>query len=168
MATHPFEKRGLGLAPFTLAGMAEQRLEHTGQPAGTCDYCGTGIAYCFLIRSADGKKFVVGSDCVIKTYRDFDIKDRLLSDVEREVKQLRQDQAREKRVVKRQAECAALQVRLEAAIAILDAQPALFTDQPHPSIPGRTRRDYLTWVMAHAGVAGRSAAVGEVERGGGK
>ncbi len=33
---------------------------------GSCDYCGTGIATICTIKSADGKTFKVGCDCVRK------------------------------------------------------------------------------------------------------
>lgn len=74
---HVFEKAGLGKAPFTFIGMYVDRgpknmgngytVGSPGQPMGTCDYCGTGIANCCRIQSSDGKVFVVGTDCVEKT-----------------------------------------------------------------------------------------------------
>lgn len=77
---HVFEKAGLGKAPFRCVAVERRvgpivsevggcRLEvgAPGQPMGTCDFCGTGIADCFVIRSADQKEFVVGCDCVAKT-----------------------------------------------------------------------------------------------------
>ncbi len=78
MITHKFELAGLGKAPFRLIGMFEKRCSGEpnsqgitvgapGQPAGTCDFCGNGIANCFEIQSSDGKRFIVGSDCVLKT-----------------------------------------------------------------------------------------------------
>ena len=83
---HAFEIAGLGRAPFKCVGMWEMPpkslLEHNvdawnnaisnaprtsaGGP-GSCHYCGTGILNHFLIKSADGKTFLVGSDCVRKT-----------------------------------------------------------------------------------------------------
>lgn len=74
---HIFEAAGLGLAPFRCVGCYVDKGPRDlgngltagapGQPMGTCDYCGTGILYCFRIVSSDGKSFVVGSDCVAKT-----------------------------------------------------------------------------------------------------
>lgn len=83
---HPWEALGLGRAPFRCLGV-ERRVgpirqydangEPTGlecgapgQPMGTCDACGMGIADCYLIRSADRKNFIVGCDCAMKVYRD--------------------------------------------------------------------------------------------------
>jgi hypothetical protein len=77
---HVFETAGLGKAPFKFVGYYVDRgrtyttpqgltvtVGAPGQPTGTCDYCTKNIAHCFQIESADGKKFVVGSECVMKT-----------------------------------------------------------------------------------------------------
>ena len=56
---HCFEQKGLGLAPFTYLYCTEGK--------SSCQYCSTSIRYKFYIRSADGKEFFVGSDCVMKT-----------------------------------------------------------------------------------------------------
>ena len=67
---HPFERAGLGRAPFTCIGVDEIWFEMPGfgrKPGGSCAYCGTGILNAFKIRSADGACFVVGCDCVEKT-----------------------------------------------------------------------------------------------------
>src|SRR6478609_8400377 len=81
---HPFEARGLGQAPFRFVGMGQQdrcygevilnraEYERTGislttKPGGTCAYCGQGITNLYNIRSADGKTFHVGCDCVALT-----------------------------------------------------------------------------------------------------
>lgn len=68
---HIFERAGLGKAPYQYKGMTENVYVPCpgapGQAGGTCDYCGTGIRYEFIFVSADGKRFVVGSDCVHKS-----------------------------------------------------------------------------------------------------
>lgn len=67
---HPFERAGLGKAPFHCVGCRENWFVMEGcgrKPGGSCNYCGTGILYEFVIRSSDGAEFVVGSDCVEKT-----------------------------------------------------------------------------------------------------
>ncbi|MES2155445.1 MAG: hypothetical protein V4510_09955 [bacterium] len=78
---HAFEKSGLGRAPFKFIGCEERRgpmllgvkngvemwAGAPGQPMGTCAHCGTGIAVCCTIESADGKRFIVGNVCVNKT-----------------------------------------------------------------------------------------------------
>ncbi len=61
MEIHPFEKAGLGKAPFRCELVSERR-------GSSCDFCGTGIRNEFWIKSADGKSFKVGCDCVRKTH----------------------------------------------------------------------------------------------------
>lgn len=57
---HPFEAKGLGKAPYDCTGMRLSGGSH-------CDYCGTFIKNEYTIKSRDGRSFVVGSDCVMKT-----------------------------------------------------------------------------------------------------
>lgn len=67
---HPFERAGLGKSPFRCVGCRENWFEMPGfgrKPGGTCDYCGTGILYEYVIKSSDDKNFVVGCDCVQRT-----------------------------------------------------------------------------------------------------
>lgn len=81
---HPFERSGLGRAPFKCVGMAEVpspslaaanpaaynaalRMLPRGYGCGSCAYCGMGLRYNYLIHSADGQTFAVGSECVFKT-----------------------------------------------------------------------------------------------------
>lgn len=102
---HPFESAGLGLAPFAYVGMIEKTYSACpghSQPAGTCDYCGQGIKYCCEIRSADGRRFTVGCDCVRKVNR---ADNRLLAAMERDIaarEKANRDTARRE---KWQAEC---------------------------------------------------------------
>jgi hypothetical protein len=70
--THPFEKAGLGKAPFSCTGVTENVWENgdgTTKAGGVCDYCGTGIRWEFWIKGsiAGAKQFKVGCDCVAKT-----------------------------------------------------------------------------------------------------
>lgn len=77
VGTHVFTRSGNGQAPFRCVGYSHRvgplvladgsQVGYEGQPMGTCDHCGTGIAECFEILSADGKRFIVGSSCVFKT-----------------------------------------------------------------------------------------------------
>ena len=102
-AAHPFEKAGLGIAPFRCVGVRENRIKHpdgTTQPGGTCSYCGTGIAYECVIQDARGQRAVVGCDCVRKVYTGNDAwtKDRLLTEMERARKLQARERARAKRL----------------------------------------------------------------------
>lgn len=68
---HPFEKAGLGKAPFRCVGVYKNAYQACPgapvQAGGSCDFCGTGIMYEYKILSADGKGFKVGCDCVART-----------------------------------------------------------------------------------------------------
>lgn len=75
--THPFEKAGLGKAPFRCVGVSEMAFtlpDGNTRAGGACQYCGTGIRWAFHIKSSDGAHFHVGCDCVEKTgiVEDFD------------------------------------------------------------------------------------------------
>lgn len=81
---HLFEQAGLGIAPFRCVGFASLpnrelaeknptaynnalRDMPSGYHYGTCQYCSTALTNHCLIKSSDGKQFVVGSECVRKT-----------------------------------------------------------------------------------------------------
>lgn len=69
MSLHPFERAKLGKAPFRCVGCRENWFVVEGaggykKPGGSCNYCGTGILYEYVIESSDGASFVVGCDCV--------------------------------------------------------------------------------------------------------
>lgn len=61
--SHPWEKAGLGVAPFRFVMMTTA----PGQGDG-CHYCGTGIKYLFHCVSSDGKRFHVGCDCIARCH----------------------------------------------------------------------------------------------------
>lgn len=153
---HPFEERGLGLAPFTYVGSYEDRGPHyladgtqigaPGQPMGTCDYCGQGIAHCFQIRSADGKQFVVGCDCVAKTNREAasTAEQRALV---KKVDQIVKDRQRAARKAKEHA-------KLDEAREWLDAHRATLEAMPNHNREGENLWQMVEWFRRNAGVSG--------------
>lgn len=162
---HPWEDAGLGIAPFKCLGVEHRigpikstdpkypgitiEVGSPGQPMGTCDFCGQGIADCYLIVSKDGKKFVVGSDCVRRTYQEAE------TELPASVRKAIADNAREKREARAQAKreklAALLVPLLEQARGIFAAQPELLKDKAHPMIPGKTLRDYYEYLLNGAG-----------------
>lgn len=142
LRVHPFTAGALGLAPFRLASVEKGPL--TG-----CDLCGTAIKIRCWVESADGKLHKIGTDCIRKLGKEWDT--NLQTDVERCRYEIERD-AREKRnAAKREKvwrERGALRDRLRT---ILDADPALWTDRPHPFIAEMTRRDYAEFCVANAG-----------------
>lgn len=164
-SVHPFERAGLGVAPFRFVGMFSDFGPHFcemngvrvevgahGQPMGTCDYCGQGIGYCFTIRSADGREFVVGSDCVAKT-SDPGAPLGFETAVAREARKALREQrhARERRQVEEGREF--VSANREALAAI-----------PSPSGRG-SLLDRVEWLLENAGTAGRLRAIREARGG---
>jgi len=81
---HTFEAHGLGKAPFSVVGYYSIPSASLGEHnptaynnalaamppefgCGICAFCGAALVHNCLIKSADGKTFSVGSDCVLKT-----------------------------------------------------------------------------------------------------
>jgi hypothetical protein len=156
-AMHPFEKAGLGKAPFHVVGVEIRRgpIEiqpglfsgAPGQPMGCCAYCATGIAECWLIRSADGKVSVVGNECVRRTGQT-----RLVKEAAPHLRELRH---------------AAEDRRIEAAKGLLqrpDVQHAL-DSMPAPEwARSETMLGYIEWLIQNAGNAGKIRAVRVIEK----
>lgn len=64
MKVHPFTESGLGFGPFH----NPQIIDHGKAGSVACAYCGMGLRYEYIIKSADGKTFGVGNECVFKTH----------------------------------------------------------------------------------------------------
>jgi hypothetical protein len=153
--SHPFERAGLGAAPYRLVGIREALfVAHPGAPAkpgASCDYCGTAIVDVFMLRAADGREFKVGCDCVEKASRKGD---RILTDVQKAVREVRRERA-----------AAKADEKIAAAVAALifdDATRARVEAQPHPRgfVDRETGRpltllDWAAWMFTNAGRAGR-------------
>ena len=135
---HPFEKAGLGKAPFRYIGIEAQEMQYgqrvigsvggmtvTTQAGGTCAYCGHYILNMFNVESADGQRFHVGCDCIHK------INDAGL--------------IRATQVDQKTLKAAREDARIATAKAALPAAHAL-RSQPHPNPyhagQGRTPADY--------------------------
>lgn len=105
---HPFEKSGLGKAPFRFvfcysippASLAAQNPEAynaalrempRGVGVGSCRHCGMCLTHNFIIESADGKRSAVGCECVSKAGQS-----ALQIAVDDEMKKIRRAQERAK------------------------------------------------------------------------
>jgi hypothetical protein len=146
---HVFERAGLGKAPFACVGMGEKTYcacqGAPVQPAGTCDYCGNCIRYVFQIRSADGKLFGVGCDCVNKT------QDAGLIRAYKNRPEYRKLQ-REKRAAKAAADLIELDTLLRERAADLERFPA--TSDKSPNL-----YQHVVWWRNHAGASGRASVL---------
>lgn len=137
---HPFERRGLGSAPFRFVGLRRER--------GNCAYCGRLIAWSCRVADAGGREAVVGSDCVQRTCEGT----RLLDEVERELKHRKKLEAAERH-----------EARRLACLAALQADPDFLADRPHPDAwrTDKTMRDEMLHLFRTQ--AGRNKAFGIIE-----
>jgi hypothetical protein len=154
---HKFEERGLGKAPFAYAGMSENwYVAHQGaqkQPGGSCDYCGMGIAYEFHVRSADGRQFKVGCDCIAKV-GDEGLRRAIAAD-ERKLLNARNEAARVRRVLAQVAAYAQLETwRRDVNLS------GFLASQAHPvGRVGYSALNYLDWCLEHLGGSNAAGAV---------
>lgn len=146
---HPFERRGLGPAPYRLVG-AETKLfripgvEGSTKPGASCDYCATAITQVYWVKAADGRRFKVGCECIRKA-----ADKGLISGVKQA------ESARRRKLA--EAKSAAVKAELDALL--VDAAGALAA-MPHPKgWAGRTLLDWVQWMAANAGATGRATAL---------
>lgn len=137
---HPFERRGLGIAPFRFVALRRE--------PGGCAHCGRLIARSCVIADVDGREAVGGTDCVRRTCEGTG----LLDAVERELRHARKQEAAERH-----------EARRLTCLAALQADPDFLTDSPHPNAwcTGMTLRDEVVWLFRTQ--AGRAKAFRIIE-----
>lgn len=106
---HPFERKGLGFAPFRFVALRRE--------AGECAFCGRLIARSCHVADAHGRGSIVGTDCVRRTCEG----DELSGEMERELKHQKKQEA-----------AARYEARHDACWAVLRADSGFLTDRPHP------------------------------------
>ena len=109
---HPFEKAGLGKAPFRFVSVQDSRAIN-GHGLTSCDYCGTAIRWQFLIESFDGKGAKVGCDCIARVH-DHGLLTLAKTAKRNHLSALRREARETKRSAERAAREEARRVRLEA------------------------------------------------------
>lgn len=139
-AVHPFERRGLGRAPFRFIALRRE--------PGVCAHCGRLIARSCTVADAGGREAVVGTDCVRRTCEGTG----LLDAVERELRHARKQEAAERH-----------EARRVACLAVLRADAGFLADRPHPDAwrTDKTMRDEVLHLFRTQ--AGRNKAFGIIE-----
>lgn len=151
---HKFEISGLGVAPFKCVGVVEKRYkphpDAPSLPGASCDYCGTGIVECCIIRDRNGKQFIVGNECVLKTDDS-----GLINLTKQAVNKFRRE-ARHQREA----------VRIAAGRELLERPEVRekLSAQPHPMFRTGTLLDWAVWMMRNAGNSGRIDVCRVLER----
>lgn len=149
---HIFESAGLGKAPYTFIGIEKRTYQACYgapvQPGSSCMFCSTGIVYLFWLRSADGKKFFVGSDCIMKS-GDAGLKSVIDPHVKAHEREMRQE--RENYYISEFAKFVTANNYW--------TRPEL-VNAPHPNgyyaSIGRTLSDYQKYCYEHAGLTARA------------
>lgn len=161
---HPWERAGLGKAPFAYLGCRRLvgpiriaqpdgtvlEIGAEGQPMGTCAYCSQGIAECHSVRSADGKRFIVGCDCIGRVYGDERAPVR--AKAEAASRKLRNAAAKARRDAKAEAEQAEL-----AALLADEATRSRLAALPGPKFG--TLLEHAEFMAKRAGATGRAKAL---------
>jgi hypothetical protein len=170
---HPWEKAGLGKAPFRCTGVGREIYQAIPgdpncpvQPGAACAYCGQGIYNVCYIRSADNQRFKVGIDCVrkLESARNHDLGSRdptyqLMRAAQEKISRLEREK-RDERNARKTGELTAL---LDRA----DVQDSLRA-KPHPTAwraeQGATLFDYVTWMLKNAGTKGKLQLLKQVKK----
>lgn len=162
---HKFEAAGCGVAPFRVLGVEvrvgplkfvdkKSGLDVTvgspGQPMGCCDYCGQGIAECWIIVDAKGHRFMVGSTCVNKT-----------GDAG-----LRRGMAPHKRKLAHARDDARIAAARELGNRddVRGALEALPHPNPYRAEQGDTLADWCGWMLSNAGRSGMIKVARVIEK----
>lgn len=152
---HPWEKAGLGKPPYRYLGVRENMYRPApgvpAMPGGSCDYCGTGLRYEFMVQSADGKKFKVGSEHIQMVSSDRHLKRA----ADLDMKKLKKQKAKVSREKAREKLVSDVQHGKE----ILHHFPDLLKKAKHPSIDSKTMRDYVEFLLSNGGMAGKNKAI---------
>lgn len=151
---HTFELAGLGKAPFKFSHFAQlkyDRAQTAYHSGGSCDYCGTAIMNAYYIKSADGRTFKVGSDCVAKTG------DAGLRKVVNKAKAQHERSLKAARALTT-AEQITAWLSDDAVVSILESYP-------HPrGFAGKNLAHYCGWMLDNAGDSGRATVAAMIRR----
>lgn len=161
---HPFERAGLGKAPFRFLGVEENVIKHPDgreQAGGCCDYCYTGIRYEFRILSSDGRVSKVGCDCILKLDR---ADNRLIKQAEAAKLAIERTKRKQREEARKIVEAE----RIKAAYSRIDDPEvkASMQAKPHPHMPHNPMSSlwhYVAWVGEHGGHSGKLACAKMIE-----
>lgn len=158
---HVFEAAGLGKAPFRFAGYSENWFVIPGvmrKPGGSCDFCGASIAGEFSVRSADGKTFKVGCDCIMKAGEAGILKAYKSSPEYRAAQ-------RAKAAAKGAADRAFVTEWINANADALKSQPHPYGYVDRKTGQPLTRWDSLQWSLGHYGASGLASLARGIKKG---
>jgi hypothetical protein len=160
---HCFEQAGLGKAPYRYLGIETKvgpiriaqpdgtvlEIGSPGQPMSHCDFCQTPISNECWLRSADGKRFKVGTDCIERA-GDRGLRLAMAPDL------LKRSHAKDDARI-----AAANGLMSESVRAKLSSEPHPY---PHMAAKGHTALSFVEYNFSNAGRAGKIKAARMIER----
>lgn len=149
---HAFELAGLGLAPFRFVGASENVITYpdgTQKAGGCCAYCSTGIRLECHVKSADGRFFKVGCNCIEK------VGDKGLLKAYKTSPEFRAKQALARRQ-KSQAVFAQLSDLIASSADRLAAMPHPRGFSDRKTGQPLTALDNAKWMLSNCGASGRA------------
>ena len=156
---HIFEVYGLGKAPFRFFKYEIRTFQAAPdapvQVGGSCDFCSQGIKQWCWVVDANGKKFKVGPECIKKT------------DDANLIKQFKDNP--DVRKAKRDQRHKREKAKIEECKKLIEDNKEKFKTMDHskkgsyPFWDDKTFLDYVTWMMEHAGTAGKIRLLKEIK-----
>ena len=160
-AVHPWERCGLGVAPYRCVGSAVVTYQacHGApvQPGSSCDYCGQSIMNVYSVQAACKSVFKVGCDCVAKTCSTKEGVRTAIEAADRKHRNALAKVSRDKRSANVKDELASLRAEHEATLAALPHPLAATKDWAKD----KTALDWLDFMLGCCGAAGRAKLVKE-------
>lgn len=160
LAVHPWERCGLGVAPYRCVGAAvvtyQACRDAPVQPGSSCDYCGQAIMNVYSVQAKCGSVFKVGCDCVAKTCSD---KEGVRTVIEHQDRKRRNAQAKAARDRRDDANKAALKTIREENAERLAAMPHPSAAPDKPWFAAKTALDWLDFMMRACGSKGRAELI---------
>lgn len=151
IGVHAWELAGLGKPPYKFVSWSYRVFracpDAPAQAGATCQFCGHAIMNCCEIKSADGKEFIVGCDCVERIGE---------KGIVEQFKTSPEYRKHQEKVRREKAVYAGDRVR-----QLLNDNRAKFVSLPHPY--GFYNRktglplnflDYCEWMLEHSGDSG--------------
>lgn len=150
-AKHPWERVGLGVAPYKCVGVGTAVYRATpdapAQPGTTCDYCGQAIMNVFSVQAACKSVFKVGCDCVAKTC---DPREGVRVTIDNEARKHRNAQAA---VARKRRDG----VVVDALAELRADHESTLAAMPHPrGYDGKSALDWLDYMLRACGASGRA------------
>ena len=167
-AVHPWERCGLGVAPYRCVGSAVVTYQacHGApvQPGSSCDYCGQGIMNVYSVQAACKSVFKVGCDCVRKTCSEKEGVRTAVETADRKHRNALAKVSRDKRDAAAKDALATLRAEHEFALAAMPHPRAADTTPGSASnlyFSGMSALDWLDFMLKACGATGRAKLLKE-------